>query len=200
MTIQGIHGTEDASEELESVLTPAQLKKLDLAGNVPAQLMTEITRGLDRMNEHKVELIYQLLMDNDLTALHNYAAKTDRLAQTPTPVSYTRHISRSLMLWLLTMPVCSVGAGCPWWITGLGTALVSWLLLGIDDLGMQLEQPYTVMALKQFCEDVQDEVVPETGDSDWTPRIGAPREDVVASAFLNSELTSTFSDMALVNM
>jgi len=81
MTIQGIHGTEDASEELESVLTPAQLKKLDLAGNVPAQLMTEITRGLDRMNEHKVELIYQLLMDNDLTALHNYAAKTDRLAQ-----------------------------------------------------------------------------------------------------------------------
>jgi predicted membrane chloride channel (bestrophin family) len=73
----------------------------------------------------KVELIYQLLMDNDLTALHNYAAKTDRLAQTPTPVSYTRHISRSLMLWLLTMPVCSVGAGCPWWITGLGTALVS---------------------------------------------------------------------------
>ena len=200
MTIQGIHGTEDASEELESVLTPAQLKKLDLMGNVPAQLMTEITRGLDRMNEHKVELIYQLLMDNDLTALHNYAAKTDRLAQTPTPVSYTRHISRSLMLWLLTMPVCSVGAGCPWWITGLGTALVSWLLLGIDDLGMQLEQPYTVMALKQFCEDVQDEVVPETGDSDWTPRIGAPREDVVASAFLNSELTSTFSDMALVNM
>ena len=54
MTIQGIHGTEDASEELESVLTPAQLKRLDLMGNVPAQLMTEITRGLDRMNEHKV--------------------------------------------------------------------------------------------------------------------------------------------------
>ena len=33
------------------------------------------------MNEHKVELIYQLLMDNDLTALHAYAAKTDRIAQ-----------------------------------------------------------------------------------------------------------------------
>ena len=82
----------------------------------------------------KVELIYQLLMDNDLTALHNYAAKTDRLAQTPTPVSYTRHISRSLMLWLLTMPVCSVGAGCPWWITGLGTALVSFFVYSYGQL------------------------------------------------------------------
>ena len=73
-------------------------------------------------------------MDNDLTALHNYAAKTDRLAQTPTPVSYTRHISRLLMLWLLTMPVCSVGAGCPWWITGLGTALVSFFVYSYGQL------------------------------------------------------------------
>ena len=111
-----------------------------------------------------------------------------KCTQTPTPVSYTRHISRSLMLWLLTLPACSVGAGCPWWITAAGTALVSWLLLGIDDLGMQLEQPYTVMALKSMCEDVQDEVVPETGRSVWTPRIGAPRDEVKASGFLNSEL------------
>ena len=35
--------------------------------------MTAITRGLDAMNERKVELIYQLLMDNDLTALHAQA-------------------------------------------------------------------------------------------------------------------------------
>ena len=68
--------------------------------------------------------------------------------------------------------------------TGAGTALVSWLLLGIDDLGMQLEQPYTVMALKSMCEDVQDEVVPETGRSEWTPRIGAPRDEVKASVRL----------------
>ena len=61
------------------------------------QLMTEITRGLDRMNEHKVELIYQLLMDNDLTALHNYAARTGRFAATPTPPSYARHSSALIL-------------------------------------------------------------------------------------------------------
>ena len=73
---------------------------------------------------------------------------------------------------------------CFFYKTGAGTALVSWLLLGIDDLGMQLEQPYTVMALKSMCEDVQDEVVPETGRSEWTPRIGAPRDEVKASVRL----------------
>ena len=94
----GIHGTPEASEELETVLTPAQLARLDLAGNVPAQLMTEITRALDRMNEHRVELIYQLLMDNDLTALHAYAAKTDRIAQvSESPFHRAFPVSRFIM-------------------------------------------------------------------------------------------------------
>jgi hypothetical protein len=49
------------------VLTPAQLKKLDLMGNVPAQLMTEITRGLDRMNEHKVSFLNLIIRAIQLT-------------------------------------------------------------------------------------------------------------------------------------
>ena len=78
---QGIEGTDAARAELENVLGRDGVDRLGrddlgrVGGNVPMQLMTEITRGLDRMNEHKVELIYQLLMDNDLTALHNYAAQ-----------------------------------------------------------------------------------------------------------------------------
>jgi predicted membrane chloride channel (bestrophin family) len=90
--------------------------------------MTAITRGLDAMNERKVELIYQLLMDNDLTALHAQVAKTDRLASTPTPVSYTRHISRSLMLWLLALPasVATVAPPTPTLVAAL-TAFVAWV-------------------------------------------------------------------------
>ena len=32
------------------------------------------------------------------------ASAAQRLFETPIPVSYTRHTSRSLMLWLLTLP------------------------------------------------------------------------------------------------
>ena len=66
---QGIEGTDAAREELENVLDAPQLERLDLGSNVPMQIMTEI-RGLDAMSGAKSELIYQLLMDNDLTALH----------------------------------------------------------------------------------------------------------------------------------
>ena len=153
--------------------------------------MTEITRGLDRMNEHKVELIYQLLMDNDLTALHNYAARTDRLASTPTPVSYNpRHISRGLIFGSFSSPRASRAAAPALWVLVPGALFVSWLTLGIDDIGMQLEQPFTVLAVKEFCEECQAEVEKEMLESAWTPRIGAPRDDVLSSEFLNSELTA----------
>ena len=193
---QGIEGTDAARAELENVLGRDGVDRLGrddlgrVGGNVPMQLMTEITRGLDRMNEHKVELIYQLLMDNDLTALHNYAARTDRLAATPTPPSYARHISRALIFWLLLF-TSSVAAAAPaLWVLVPGALFVSWLTLGIDDIGMQLEQPFTVLAVAEFCKECQAEVEKEMRESAWTPRIGAPRDDVLSSEFLNSELTA----------
>ena len=73
------------------VLDARQLAALDLGVNVPSQLLTEMTKSLDRFNESKVELIYQLLMDNDLTTLHKEVARTDRLVSTPTPVRRGAH-------------------------------------------------------------------------------------------------------------
>jgi hypothetical protein len=71
-----------------------------------------------------------------------------------------------------------------------GALFVSWLTLGIDDIGMQLEQPFTVLAVAEFCKECQAEVEKEMQESAWTPRIGAPRDDVLSSEFLNSELTA----------
>ena len=193
---QGIEGTDAARAELENVLGRDGVHRLGMdelgrvLGNVPMKLMTEITRALDRMNEHRVELIYQLLMDNDMTALHDYAARTDRLASTPTPPSYARHISRGLIFWLLLFTSSVAAAAPPLWVLVPGALFVSWLTLGIDDIGMQLEQPFTVLAVAEFCKECQAEVEKEMIESAWTPRIGAPRDDVVASEFLNSELTA----------
>ena len=69
-------------------------------------------------------------------------------------------------------------------------AFLAWLTLGIDDIGMQLEQPFTILAVKQFCKECERDVVHEIVDSAWTPRVGAPRDDVLASDFLNSEMTA----------
>jgi predicted membrane chloride channel (bestrophin family) len=92
------------------------------------------------------------------------------------------------MLWLFALPasVATVATPTPTLVTLVaGTAFVAWLLLGIDDIGMQLEQPYTVMALAQFCDDVAREVTEEVAGSDWTPRVETPRDEMLVSEYLN---------------
>lgn len=193
---QGLEGTSAARDELESVMGCDLCDELlATPGSVPGVLVTEITRGLDKMNEHRVELIYQLLMDNDLTALHNAIATVDRIASTPTPVSYARHITRGLLIWLTLFVASSGSVGTTMSAAALlistpANAFLAWLTLGIDDIGMQLEQPFTILAVKQFCEECERDVVHEIVDSAWTPRVGAPRDDVLASDFLNSEMTA----------
>eukprot|EP00227_Mantoniella_beaufortii_P007641 CAMPEP_0197594574 /NCGR_PEP_ID=MMETSP1326-20131121/20869_1 /TAXON_ID=1155430 /ORGANISM="Genus nov. species nov., Strain RCC2288" /LENGTH=476 /DNA_ID=CAMNT_0043160787 /DNA_START=97 /DNA_END=1524 /DNA_ORIENTATION=+ len=172
---QGIEGSDTAAARLRGVLDPQQLAALDLQGNVAAQLLCELTHSLDVLNEAGVELIYQLLMDNDLSSLQKELARTDRIIGTPTPLSYTRHISRSIMLWLIALPFVLTAQFNNDAVSTMlevvpATLLVCWLLLGIDDIGMQIEQPYTVMALQDFCQETEDEVLDMLGASEWRPR------------------------------
>lgn len=38
-------------------------------------------------------------------------------------------------------------------------ALLSYVLLGIDDIGVQIEQPFTILPLNDICEEIEDEIV-----------------------------------------
>jgi len=203
---QGIEGTAAARGELENVLGDDLMEalfELDAeTKNIPAVVMTEITRGLDVMNESGVDKIYQLLMDNDLTSLHACVAQVDRIAATPTPVSYARHITRGVLIWLAlfvaSLNVTTLAALC---IATPAIAFLSWLCLGIDDIGMQLEQPFTVLAVAQFCLECEQDVTREMTASNWTPRmdavLGKARKvevEKTASAFTNAQRTG-FDDV-----
>ena len=66
---------------------------------------------------------------------HNLLANLPHDAQ----VSYTRHTSRSLMLWLLTLPFAL------WPVMGASLVpacfFVAYVLIGIDELGVQVGTP-----------------------------------------------------------
>jgi predicted membrane chloride channel (bestrophin family) len=68
-------------------------------------------------------------------------AQGEKLVQTPIPQSYVRHTSRFLTLWLVTLPfgLCHVVG----WYTPLVVMAVSWALVGINDLGLGIEHPFT---------------------------------------------------------
>uniref|UniRef100_A0A7S0LFS8 Bestrophin homolog n=1 Tax=Coccolithus braarudii TaxID=221442 RepID=A0A7S0LFS8_9EUKA len=65
-----------------------------------------------------------------------------RIISTPLPLSYGRHSSRFLTLWVSTLPL-ALGSSVGFTATISAVALISWLVLGIDSIGQLLEQPFS---------------------------------------------------------
>lgn len=77
-----------------------------------------------------------------------------RLAR-PAPGAH-RHTSRFLVAWLTCLPLC-VEEQLGWSTLPLTCALV-FFLLGIDEIGVQIEEPFGIMALETFCATVAHNV------------------------------------------
>jgi len=76
----------------------------------------------------------------------------ERIHRTPIPTAFTRHASRFLMVWCNAMPLVL------WPIVGNATPLaaifVSWAMLGTEDIGIQVEEPFDVLPLFQYCQGI----------------------------------------------
>lgn len=95
-------------------------------------------------------------MDRTLSECVNIVGGCERLLATPIPVSYTRHTSRSLMLWLITLPFALyplVG-----WMTVPSVALLSFIFLGIDEIGVQVEEPFAILPLLPICLKISENI------------------------------------------
>jgi len=163
---QGISGTKFERVRLTSILGEEDAvyflgredeNRCMRKNNVPMQLLRELTLMVNELNKFGVPPIYHLLMDNDVTALQKQLAMQDRLVTTPTPITYTRHTSRCIMIWLLILPLGLVKV-MGWELVAF-VALLSYVLLGIDDIGVQIEQPFTILPLNDICEEIEDEIV-----------------------------------------
>ena len=87
-------------------------------------------------------------LDHRVVALTNALGACERIRNTPIPTTYTRHTSRFLTLWCNLLPLAL------WPATGWGTPLASlfigYALLGIEDIGVQIEEPFDVLPLWQY--------------------------------------------------
>ena len=146
----------DLREKVEGILSPAETELLcSAAPGDHAVLMTlqvrdqgvaraphsvyqlrETTRpsGPQVMSElidtAKISEFQKLQMHANITVFHDMLGGCERLLRTPIPLSYTRHTSRFLLIWLLVLPVCLWGE-IGWGIVP-STPLIAMLLLGIE--------------------------------------------------------------------
>ena len=97
-------------------------------------------------------------VEERLAKLSAVEATCSRLVTFPVPPSYHRHGSRALMLWLGSLPFVLEGLGCHPLQTLVSVAASTFLLLGIDQIAIEIEQPLDVLPLHAFAQRMSNDV------------------------------------------
>jgi putative membrane protein len=111
------------------------------SGARPQAVMAHLTRAVDRLRRDAGLTDTQLLaMDQNLTAMTDALAGCERILKTPVPFAYAQHIKVFVVLFCYSAPfTMSEAMG---WYTPLAAALLCVALFGIDEIGVEIEDPF----------------------------------------------------------
>lgn len=132
---------ESVNDELEGLLAQERFQKLKGMNNPPLEVAFWIGDYLQHQQRLSAIDVYQLTaMQQLLNELVNALGGCERILKTPMPLAYSIHLKQLLLLYCLSLPFQVVGS-LQWW-TGPIVALISFTLFGIEEIGLEIENPF----------------------------------------------------------
>lgn len=128
-------------QELADRLDPERLAALEQAASPPlvaaAWLSERIAAECEagRLTEMRLRIL-----DATLSALVDVWGGAERIVKTPVPFAYAHHIKSFLTLFCLTAPLALLSSMEVF--TPLAAAVVAYGLYGIDEIGIEIEDPF----------------------------------------------------------
>ncbi|WP_224247173.1 bestrophin family protein [Hyalangium gracile] len=117
----------------------------------------------------------QMALDQNVQLLIDYVGGCERIHRTPMPFAYMVHLRRALVLYCYSLPFALVDSFG--WLAVVATFLVSYVFLGIEEIGVEIEDPFGVdendLPLEQICGVIHANLLallpPETSQSPGVP-------------------------------
>lgn len=149
---------EPLNEELAPLLSGSQYAKLKLMNNPPLEIALWIQDYLQQQYYRQCLNLHQLSdMQQLLNGLVDCLGGCERILKTPIPLAYAIHLKQLLLLYCLILPFQFV-KDLGWWTVPL-VAIVSFTLFGIEEIGIEIENPFGTdsndLKLDSFCETMQ---------------------------------------------
>ncbi len=132
---------ESVNSELQELMSPNRFFKLKSMNNPPLEVAFWIGDYLQQQYNRDRQSDYQLVaMQNLLNNLVDNLGACERILKTPMPLAYTIHLKQLLLIYCLLLPFQMV-AQLGFW-TGAIVALISFTLFGIEEIGLEIENPF----------------------------------------------------------
>jgi putative membrane protein len=125
----------------EGLLSSEERARLEPVAVRPVVAFTWISLRLaacaqaGRLTEHRL-----VVMDQNLTSFSDSWGGAERILKTPIPFAYAHHIKAFLALFAFTLPF-ALSAEMRWF-TPLAAAAIAFALFGIDEIGVEIEDPF----------------------------------------------------------
>ncbi|MBW4622889.1 MAG: hypothetical protein KME17_26460 [Cyanosarcina radialis HA8281-LM2] len=132
---------EPPNEELQGLISPYRYFQIKNLNNPPLEIAFWIADYLQEQYERDRLNLYQL---NSLNSLLNSMVDTlggcERILKTPIPLAYAIHLKQLLLIYCLLLPFQLVSNLS--WLTGPVVGLISFTLFGIEEIGIEIENPF----------------------------------------------------------
>lgn len=148
--LRGSRGTGPRAGESIRALEQRQHVPLAVAAEISERLAEARRAGL--MTEYS-----QMMLDQYTGLLIQYLGACERIHRTPLPFAYVVHLRRALILYCLTLPFALVDPLR--WYTVPAVLLVAYTFLGIEEIGVEIEDPFgedeNDLPVEAFCETIE---------------------------------------------
>lgn len=132
---------EPVNRELQAFVSIEQYKQLQSSKHPPLEVIFWLKDYLNRQHQQGRLNTYQLnSVVNLLNSLVDYFGGCERILKTPLPAAYSIHLKQLIFIYCLILPfqlVAELG-----WLTGPSVGLISFTLLGIEEIGIEIENPF----------------------------------------------------------
>jgi predicted membrane chloride channel (bestrophin family) len=146
---------DDPSRDVRACLPPAHSDPLLGAVNKPYVCLLTLTALLRHLRGGLPDYATRRL-DEIFVEMGAVTGGCERLLSTPMPLSYTRLTGRILVVWLAALPLAL------WplmgWATPPAMFVLAYIVLGIDEIGVEIEEPFCILPLQALCEAIRRDV------------------------------------------
>ncbi|GLC59543.1 hypothetical protein PLESTB_001498600 [Pleodorina starrii] len=137
--------------ELREVLRPYEVDQVVASGPYYHQFCLSVLTAL--VEAAQLGESREATMLDDLHGFNEAACECEKILRFPIPLTYTRHTSRFMLIYLGALPL-ALYESCDWAVV-IVVLVIAFLLLGIEDIGVQIEEPFSILPLPDICKDLR---------------------------------------------
>uniref|UniRef100_A0A7S3L7Z1 Bestrophin homolog n=1 Tax=Amphora coffeiformis TaxID=265554 RepID=A0A7S3L7Z1_9STRA len=145
---------EDFQKEIKEKLPEKQAEMMIKAVHRPNRALQDLSYAIDDLPMH---FMRKNEIHRAVTIFEDNLGSSERILTSPVPLFYSRHLARFLAVWLLLLPFGIYDSFSSSWnhLSMIpATTVISIMLFGIEEIGTQLEEPFTVLPMQAFCDKI----------------------------------------------